>query len=81
MRWRRYEGALHEDESATGASEKDDVNRFVDRGSGCIGRVNETEDFSIELFAVDVAAERAEALELGGLVTRGEMSVLDVKNE
>ena len=38
----------------------DDVNKFVDRGSGCIVRVNETEDFSVELFAVDVAADSNE---------------------
>ena len=38
----------------------DDVDKFVDRGSGCIGRMNETEDFSIELFAVDVAADSNE---------------------
>ena len=37
-----------------------DVDKFVDRGSGCIGRVNEAEDFSIELFAVDVAADSDE---------------------
>ena len=35
----------------------DDVDKFVDSGSRCIGRVNEAEDFSVELFAVDVAAD------------------------
>ena len=38
----------------------DDVDKIVYRGSGCIGRVNETEDFSVELFAVDVAADSDE---------------------
>ena len=38
----------------------DDGDKFVDRGSGCIGRVNEAEDFSVELFAVDVAADSDE---------------------
>ena len=38
----------------------DDVDQFVDRGSGCIGRMNEAEDFSVELFAVDVAADSDE---------------------
>ena len=36
----------------------DDVDKFVDRGRGCIGRMNETKGFSIELFAEDVAADR-----------------------
>ena len=38
----------------------DDVDKFVDRGSGCICGVNEAEDFSVELFAVDVAADSNE---------------------
>ena len=38
----------------------DDVDKFVDRGSGCIRRVNEAEDFSVELFPVDVAADSDE---------------------
>ena len=38
----------------------DDGDKFVDRGSWCIGRVNEAEDFSVELFAVDVAADSDE---------------------
>ena len=38
----------------------DDVDKFLDRGSGCIGPMNEKEDFSIELFAVDVAADSDE---------------------
>ena len=37
-----------------------DVDKFVDRGSGCIGRVNETEGFGVELFAIDIAADRDE---------------------
>ena len=38
----------------------DDVDKFINRGSGCIVRVNETEDFSVELSAVDVAADSNE---------------------
>ena len=60
MQLRCLEGTLHEDESARGASEMDDVDNFVDRGSGCIGRVNEREDFRVELFALDVAADSDE---------------------
>ena len=37
-----------------------DVDKFVDRGSGCIGRMNEPEDYSVELFAVDDAADSDE---------------------
>ena len=38
----------------------DDVDNFVDRGSGCIGRVNEAEGFGVELLPIDVAADRDE---------------------
>ena len=38
----------------------DDLDKFLDRRSGCIVRVNDTLGFSIELFAVDVAADRDE---------------------
>ena len=34
-----------------------DVDKFINIGSGCIGGMNETEDFSVELFAVNVAAD------------------------
>ena len=37
-----------------------DADKIVYGGSGCIGRVNEAEDFSVELFAVDVAADSDE---------------------
>ena len=37
-----------------------DVDKFVNRESGCTGRMNETEDFSVELFAVDVATDSDE---------------------
>ena len=59
-RCRCYEVAFHEDGAAGGASEMDDVDRFIDRGSGCIARMNETEGFSVELLAKDVGADRAE---------------------
>ena len=36
----------------------DDLDKLLDRGIGCIGRMNETKGFSIELFAEDVAADR-----------------------
>ena len=38
----------------------DDVDKFVDRGSGCIGRVNQREDFIVELFGLEVAADSDE---------------------
>ena len=61
----------------------DDVDKFVDRGSGCIGRMNETEDFSVELFAVDVAADRNESgVGIGWMSDmRRDESVIAVKNE
>ena len=34
-----------------------DADKIVYRESGFIGRMNETEDFSVELFAVDVATD------------------------
>ena len=37
-----------------------DVDRFVDRGRGGIGFVLETQGFSVELFAVDVATDSDE---------------------
>ena len=44
----------------------DDLDQFVDRGSGCIGRVNETKGFSIELFAVEFGGiAMREAVEFG----------------
>ena len=47
-------------ESTRGASEIRDADKIVYRESGCIGRMDETEDFSVELFAVDVGADRDE---------------------
>ena len=41
-RWRCYEVTLYVDEAACGAGELEDGDMFVDRGSGCLGRVNET---------------------------------------
>ena len=57
MRWRLSEGALHEDEAALAGNEIYDVDMFVDRGSGCIGRMNALEDFTVELFPVEIAAD------------------------
>ena len=39
---------------------------MFDRRSVCIVRMNEAQGFSIELFAVDVAAESHEAFAIGG---------------
>ena len=61
----------------------DDVDKFVDRGSGGIRRVNETEDFSVELFAVDVAADSDErGVGIGWMSDRRrDESVIGVNNE
>ena len=59
-RWRRYESALHEDETTRGASEMRDADKIVDRGGGSIVRRNESESFSVELLAIDIAADSDE---------------------
>ena len=41
-----------------GASELDDLEKFVDRGGGSLSRMNEVHGFGIELVAIDVAADR-----------------------
>ena len=40
--------------------EMDDVDKFVDRGSGCIAPVNYTHGLGVDLFALDVAEDHEE---------------------